>query len=535
MANLLRVLIVEDNDDDRQLIVAALRRGNCEVVHDCVSSAAQMHAALERGVWDAIVSDYAMPGFSGIEALRIAGRHGHCLPFIICSGAIGEDTAVEMMRSGAHDYVGKDNLARLLPAVERALRESEARFKETFDQAAVGMAHVGTDGRLLRVNRKFCDILGYIGGDALQLTYRYNIFCDDEERNAVLQRELEEGLRDNYTTEKRCIRKDGSTGWVEVSVSMVRDAQGQCLYAIEVIEDISERKRAAELLQQTNIEIQSINERLRAAQSQLLQTEKMASIGQLAAGVAHEINNPIGYVNSNLGTLEKYLEKVFAMLAAHESAEAALAPAARGALRAMRQEIDLDFLRGDIGLLMSESREGIARVNRIVQDLKDFSHAGAQAEWRWADLHQGMDSALNIASNELKYKCAVRKEYGALPQIECLPSQLNQVFLNLLINAGHAIETRGTITIRSGMADDNQVWVEVADSGQGIAPASLNRIFDPFFTTKAMGKGTGLGLSLSYGIVQKHNGRIEVESEPGKGSTFRVVLPVRHASAPQPA
>ncbi|MBI2289457.1 MAG: ATPase [Betaproteobacteria bacterium] len=336
------------------------------------------------------------------------------------------------MKSGAHDYISKDDLRRLLPAVERELREAAARREHRLAEEA-------------------------------------------------------------------------------------------------------ERKRTEEFLQRTNRVLETTNERLHETQNQLLQSEKMASIGQLAAGVAHEINNPIGYVHSNLGTLEKYLREVFSVLAAYESAEASLAPEALSALRTLKQKADLEFLREDIGLLMSESKEGITRVKQIVQDLKDFSRVGAQDEWQWADLHQGIDSTLNIVNNELKYKAQVLKRYGELPEIECLPSQLNQVFLNLLVNAGHSIEERGTITIRSGMANENEVWIEIADTGKGIAPDHLGRIFDPFFTTKPVGKGTGLGLSLSYGIVQKHAGRIEVESTVGEGATFRIRLPVRHAGATQPA
>jgi signal transduction histidine kinase len=178
---------------------------------------------------------------------------------------------------------------------------------------------------------------------------------------------------------------------------------------------------------------------------------------------------------------------------------------------------------------MSESREGINRVKQIVQDLKDFSHVD-KAEWQWADLHKGLDSTLNIVNNEIKYKADVVKDYGDIPLVECLYSQLNQVFMNLLVNSAHAIEERGKITLRTFTKDD-WVCVEVADSGKGISAENLHRIFDPFFTTKPVGKGTGLGLSLAYGIVNKHNGRIEVASEVGKGTCFKIWLPVRQEVA----
>ena len=272
------------------------------------------------------------------------------------------------------------------------------------------------------------------------------------------------------------------------------------------------------------------------AQEKMVQSEKLASIGQLAAGVAHEINNPIGYIFSNFGTLEKYLSDLFSMLAAYEAAEPAIVdPEVAGKLKRLREDIELDFLKEDIPTLMSESREGISRVRKIVQDLKDFSRVDANQEWVWSNLNKGIDSTLNIVNNEIKYKAQVRKEYGDIPDVQCLPSELNQVFMNLLVNAAHAITTEpGEIVIRSGVqgeGDGQRVWVEVQDNGVGIPPDVRTRIFDPFYTTKPVGKGTGLGLSLSYGIVKKHGGRLDVDSTVGAGSTFRVEVPVKRQLA----
>ncbi len=278
---------------------------------------------------------------------------------------------------------------------------------------------------------------------------------------------------------------------------------------------------------QMNAEIRGINNRLEETQNQLLQSEKMASIGQLAAGVAHEINNPIGYVYSNLGTLEKYVQDVFSMIEDYEQAEGAIADdGVRARLQAAREKLDIAFLKEDLRALMAESKEGIVRVKSIVQDLKGFSHVDAANEWYAADLHKGLDSTLNIVNNEIKYKAEVVKEYSEIVAVECLPSQINQVFMNLLVNAVQSIEERGTITVRTGK-QDAEVWVEIADTGKGIAAQDLKRVFDPFYTTKPVGHGTGLGLSLSYNIIQKHHGRMEVQSEMGKGTTFRVWLPVR--------
>lgn len=268
--------------------------------------------------------------------------------------------------------------------------------------------------------------------------------------------------------------------------------------------------------------------KLAEAQNQLLQSEKMATIGQLAAGVAHEINNPISFVNSNMGTLQRYTDDLLSLLDAYEHSEAALPDTAREEIGRLKARIDPDYLREDLVSLMAESLDGLQRVKNIVQDLKDFSHVD-ESEREWADLEAGLDSTLRVVANELKYKAEVVKEYAGIPQIECFPSQLNQVFVNLLINASHAIAATGRITIRTGQ-DGEQVWVEVEDSGHGIRPEHLQRIFEPFFTTKPVGKGTGLGLSLSYGIVQKHAGRIEVSSVLEQGTVFRVTLPKRAAA-----
>ncbi|MFJ7142671.1 ATP-binding protein [Pseudomonas protegens] len=216
------------------------------------------------------------------------------------------------------------------------------------------------------------------------------------------------------------------------------------------------------------------------------------------------------------------------MLTAYrQSEEAIAAPELRKRLQSLRESIDLDFLQEDIPLLIKESKDGIGRVEQIVKDLKNFSRVDSDQQWQMADLQQGIDSTLNIVASELKYKADLIKHYQPLPQIECLPSQLSQVVMNLVVNAAQAIgPERGTITLSNGVEGD-RVWLEVSDSGCGIGEQHLQKIFDPFFTTKPVGQGTGLGLSLSYGIVQKHGGQISVRSQVGVGSTFRVELPIR--------
>lgn len=274
---------------------------------------------------------------------------------------------------------------------------------------------------------------------------------------------------------------------------------------------------------------------LQNTQSQLLQSEKMASIGQLAAGVAHEINNPVGFVKSNLGTMNEYRKDLMRLVDHYRTLEATVVKdkdmQGNGALQKaleniqkVKEEIDLSFILDDYSNVINESFEGMARVAKIVADLKDFAHVD-KAELEHADLNKGIESTLNIVWNELKYKAEVIKDLGDIPPIECYPQRLNQVFMNILVNAAQSIENKGEIRITT-RADNEHVEIRISDTGTGIPPDVLPKIFDPFFTTKDVGKGTGLGLNMAYNIIQKHKGTIDVESEAGKGTTFIIRLQI---------
>jgi len=303
---------------------------------------------------------------------------------------------------------------------------------------------------------------------------------------------------------------------------------------LALVQGIEGQEGFEQELHKRHAELRQAYMRLNGAQDKLLQSEKMASIGQLAAGVAHEINNPIGYVHSNLGSLQEYLRSLFTLIEAYERALRAPDPKALlSEIDDIRTRFDIDFISRDLPQLMAESREGIERVTRIVRDLKDFSYFDRAESWKLVDLHAGLDSTINIIWNELKYKVTLQRNYGELPLVECLPSELNQVYMNLLLNAGQSISERGTIEISTGQEGD-QVWIEFKDSGAGIAPDLLQRIFDPFFTTKPVGSGTGLGLSISYGIINKHHGRIDVTSVLGQGACFRIVIPTRQPTTRKP-
>jgi signal transduction histidine kinase len=272
-----------------------------------------------------------------------------------------------------------------------------------------------------------------------------------------------------------------------------------------------------------NRELAKAHADLQSSHLQMLQQEKMASIGQLAAGVAHEINNPMGFITSNLGTLEKYLSRITEYLDAADRVVAESPAPAQAETSALRSRLKLDYIVKDTRHLIEESLEGATRVKNIVNDLKNLSRTDKD-EMVQANLNKIFETALNIAGNEIKYVADIVRQMGDVPDVLCHPQQLSQVFINLLTNAGHAIDGHGTITIRSWKEGKN-IYVSVADTGKGIPEDIRSRIFEPFFTTKDVGKGTGLGLSISYDILQKHGGGITVESDVGKGTTFIVQLP----------
>lgn len=277
-------------------------------------------------------------------------------------------------------------------------------------------------------------------------------------------------------------------------------------------------------------ELEAAYQKLKFSQAQILQQEKMASIGQLAAGVAHEINNPIGFIASNLRTLERHLEKLNCY---HGLLEAWInEQSASGApedIQQKRRSLKIDFVLEDIQELIHESSDGTERIRKIVQNLGAFSRVD-QVDYGEVDLNECLESTLAIAWNEIKYKAKVEKDYSPLPLVSCYPQQLNQVFLNLLINATQAIENNGEIKIRTWQ-ESNRAKIAISDNGAGISEENRNRIFEPFFTTKDVGKGTGLGLSISYEIIQKHGGEISVASSVGEGTTFTITLPTKNLEA----
>ncbi len=435
-----------------------------------------------------------------------------------------------------------------------ALRESESRFKELAENISALIWITNSNNMPIFCNHFWFSTFNLPPEIPSREQWLNAIHPDDRDKvTQTYTRAAEE--RSKFKIQYRLLNTDGKVIWIyETAAPRVRK-NGSFAGLMGCGMDITSQKQAETVLARSNAQLEDdvqkrtqelieinrtleveknqqllLNNQLKEAQTHLVQSEKMASIGQLAAGVAHEINNPIGYINSNLGTLKSYIDNLLALIAMYEQAETTGTNTERLAqIKNFKQKIDLEFMKTDVLDLLEESHEGATRVKQIVQDLKDFSYLGSDDDWQWADLHLGLETTLNIINNEIKYKAKVVKEWGDLPRVKCLPHQLNQVFMNLLVNAAHAIESEGTITLRSG-TENNQAWVEISDTGKGIPPEHLSKIFDPFFTTKPVGKGTGLGLSISYTIIKKHQGEIQVSSRLGRGTTFRVILPINGAT-----
>jgi signal transduction histidine kinase len=281
---------------------------------------------------------------------------------------------------------------------------------------------------------------------------------------------------------------------------LLRTLANQSAIAMENAKAFDEIAKLNETLE---ARVEARTTELQEIQLQLMQSEKLSSLGQLVAGVAHELNNPIGFVHANLQLLDEFIDKLS---------------------RAQDAGTDTEQIRVAIAKLLSRSREGTHRVKEIVQDLRAFSRMD-QAELQDADLHEELDRTLGLMEPQFKDGVTVVREYGDLPRVRCYPGQLNQVFLNLLMNACDAMGCQGSVQITTTMIPEG-VRLEFQDDGPGIPPELLNRLFEPFFTTKEVGKGTGLGLSLSHGIIERHRGKFTVKSNLGEGATFVIELPL---------
>ena len=494
----IRVLLVEDSEEDALLLVRELKRGGYEPAHERVATEIALAAALDRQSWDLVIGDHSMPGFSGIAALVLVRGRGLDIPFICVSGTITEDMAVAAMKAGANDWVTKGQLKRLVPAVDRELREAkgratlratEASYTTLVDHAPVGIYRSTPDGTFLAVNTALVHLLGYGSAeDVLHLNLSRDVYADPAERQRLLD-------RDTYTdreydeVEATWKRKDGRLLTVQLSVRAVRNAARQVEYYETFVRDVTEQRRL---------------------QTQLVQSQKMEAVGRLAGGIAHDFNNLLTVITTSC---ELLLEDLAPADPKREDVEQ-VRQAADGAAALTRQ-------------LLAFSRQQV--LTPQIVDLGDVV-AGVEKMLRRV-IGEDIDLVTVLGSDA----GAVRADVG----------QLEQVLMNLAVNARDAMPTGGKLTIETANVEHDPdyareqeaaavsrfVMLAVSDTGIGMDEATKAKIFEPFFTTKELGKGTGLGLATVYGIVRQSGGFIWVYSEPGLGTTFKIYLPQVDAGA----
>jgi PAS domain S-box-containing protein len=504
----LRLLLVEDSNEDALMLERELVKVGYVPVVTRVWKPADLEAAL-REPWDIVISDWAMPNFTGLDAYRIVRKHDPDLPFLIVSGTIDEDVAVDALRAGVQDFMSKGRFARLAPAIERTRRDAEIHRRQRLadQELELRRAEVVRSERLLRIvldsvpdavvvadasrqivacNAAATDLLGVKhGAPALYQVFRPDKVTRLGGNEQVLPRVLRGDAVDH---EEQFVRPPGASDGLVMSVSArpLRDESG-ITGAVVVYRDMSGE---------------------RAAQEQLMVSDRMASVGMLAAGVAHEINNPLACVLANLELLDSALTDPAEAVPADERKE-----------------------------MLDDARTAADRVRQIVRDLKIFSrHEDAQDGA--VDLRRTLESTLRMAWNEIRHRARLEKDLVETPPVRGSESRLGQVFLNLVVNAAQAIPEgnaeRNTIRVRTRVDDPEVVVVEVADTGSGMSPDVKRHLFSPFFTTKPPGMGSGLGLAISHRIVTSLGGSIAVDSEPGRGTTFYVTLPIAEEQPSEP-
>ncbi len=504
MTTPLRVLIVEDNPQDAELVVRALQRAGFTPDWRRVETEAAFLGSLDAG-FDIILSDFAMPQFDGLRALALLQQHGLDVPFILVSGTIGEDAAVEAMKQGAADYLLKDRLARLGRAVTQALAQqrlraesragalalarAEAQYRSIFENSIEGMYHRTPEGRYLTANPAFVRMLGFDTAEELIASGPVvldRLWVDPDRRERFERLLREKGALTDFEAQIR--RKDGTLIWVSANASAVRDDHGAMRYE-GTVEEITERKRAEEAL--------------RVSEEQFRQAQKMEAIGRLAGGIAHDFNNLLTVISIN--------------------AEDALAATP-----------ETDSRRGNVQSI----RDAAERAAALTRQLLVFSRKQV-SEPRVFNLNTVVADtermACRLIGEDIELITTLAPDLG---NILADPGQIGHMIMNLLVNARDAMPQGGTLTIatsnaevRAALPDQGAVpsgayiSLVVSDTGHGMDESTQRQVFEPFFTTKDPAKGTGLGLSTAYGVVRQSGGDIRVSSAPGKGTTFTILLP----------
>lgn len=499
----LRILIVDDSEDDAFLLVHSLERSGYELRWERVDREPDMRSQLAEQNWDAVISDYHMPDFDAQRALEVLQESGRDIPFVVVSGAVGEEKAVDIMLAGAHDFVMKQNLVRLSPVIQRELREAQLRLERrrdeeqlrlqaaALDSAANGIFITDRDGVIEWVNQAFTELTGY---HLSEVVGRHSRLLKSGHQSREFYRQLWTSILagENWHGELVNRRKDGSEYIEEQSITPVRRADGEISHFISIQQDVTERKRAAEEREEL--------------QHQLQQAHKMEALGQLTGGIAHDFNNILGAI---IGYTDLAMER--------------FAPEGEGKL----------------GEYLKQVYRAAIRARDLIAQMLAYSRSGASAD-QILRAEPVVKEVIKMLRSALPATIEIDTHFTKdVPLIRIDPVQLHQIVMNLCINARDAMEGHGQLTVRldcKPYADaicaschhhitGDYVMLEVSDTGCGIDKETLPRVFDPFFTTKEVGSGTGMGLSVVHGLVHDHGGHILVDSEPGKGATFLLLLP----------
>jgi signal transduction histidine kinase/CheY-like chemotaxis protein len=527
-----KILIVDDEETACTVFARWLTKEG--YVCETATSGQAAFDILVENTFSLVVLDIMMPEISGIDVLDHIVRKYENTAVIMVTAIDDHRVARRTIKWGAYGYLIKpfernELLVNVLNALHRREIEIENRqHREKLEE------RVAERTKEIEQHKKMIeDALNQLSGliSKVIVEKKFDVrFPIQKLQECYLTMNCKEKDCPCYGQEKtRCWQIAGTFCGGEVQ-SVTSQKYGTCLkcpvykeatsdYTLEIGEHFNNMMH---ILSMEHDKLGDAYHQLKMSQAQIVQQEKMASIGQLSAGIAHEINNPVGYISSNLGSLAKYISKLTDFI--NSQATALDTCEGKEDINELRKKLKIDFILEDISGLIKESAEGCDRVKSIVLDLKSFSRADQDKAER-ADLNEHINKTLNVVWNELKYKAEVKKELGDIPSTVCHPQKLNQVFMNLLVNASHAIAERGEIGIKTWHEKDS-IYVSISDTGSGISKENLPKLFEPFFTTKEAGKGTGLGLSISYDIIRKHNGEITVDSEEGKGTTFTVRIPV---------
>ena len=565
----MEILIVEDEFISRSLLKKMLTEMGHQVIE--AEDGAQAWELLQRKSMQIIISDWMMPKMDGLELCQKirASDTKHYVYIIMLTAKDRKDDLVDVFRAGADDYIPKpfdpeELRARVLTGLRvidleerhnrlaNVLIESRNKLRIVLDSLQEEIVSLDKDLNIVSVNQAFTERLGCEPAEAVGRNCFEAVHSESRPLYADEIKPMVQEVLDSGKGSKRLLAGEdiqGASTYLQISCLPIRDENQQVFQVVVVAQDISEDRRKTEeihslneqllessaQIENKNKKLENTLKRLEDTQTQMLQSEKMASIGQLAAGVAHEINNPTGFVSSNLKTLSDYQDDIGELIRKYKVLISALTSDANKSklddaladqirqLIDFENEIDVDFLMEDITDLIGDCREGTERIKKIVIDLKDFAHPG-EDRLQDTDINNGLVSTLNVVNNEIKYKATIHRDFGDIPLVKAYPQQLNQVFMNILVNAAQAISNKGDIHISTRRLDE-EVEVQIRDTGCGIAPENLTKIFDPFFTTKDVGKGTGLGMNIAYNIIKKHNGSIDVKSEVGEGTVFTIRIP----------